>query len=182
MSIFTIAVLILVFAAPFTYYYYLDAKRKKAVQAERKFLMVRSEKMKADFKAETQQLVTRGVLSSQMQEDIYRIANYYFVFQPVTTKNMEHCEQLLHGLFSAVNDKLNSSASSTVFVRELLSHFVGALPRIAGGYDANFYRNVLPGLIYNLANTKENTAKESHNPESSDPCVDGENGIEEVVA
>lgn len=158
----TIIVLVVIFTAAISYYFYLEAQRKKTVQAERKSLMTRIEKMKSSFKSELQQLTTIGVLSNQGQQEIYRLANYYFVFQPVTTQNVEHCEQLLDSLLSAIKDKMiKSNSLPTDFLQKLLNNFISALPKKANDYNANFYRNDLPMLTYNLSRTEENPNQEN---------------------
>jgi hypothetical protein len=151
-----IIVLLIALAAPFFYYYQRESQRKKTAQAERKMLIARIERMKAKFKADVQQFESFGILSKQGQDVIYRLANYYFVFQPVTTENVAQCELLLDKLVRAVNNKLIAfDSDNPTFIVTQLKIFLQALPKQAAGYDAKFYRKELPQLIQALNNAQE---------------------------
>ncbi len=172
----TISVLILALAALFAYYNFREAQQKKIAQALREKLITRIERIKTNFKASLQQLVTLRVLPYQGLEVAYRIVNYYFVFQPITVENVEQCERLLKSLLKAIDDKMIATSNSPTFVQEQLNHFLRALPKQATGYNASFYRNDLPVLIQNLVDAQDN----SHQESVSIPAE--ENFKEEVIA
>ena len=180
MSIFIITTLILALVALFTYYFYQEAKRKSASQAARKTLTARIERLKRSFKAKIQDLVSLGVLSKQGQDTIYRLPNYYFVFQPITLENVEHCEHLLGSLLNVINDKLLSESETSDVpnsVQVHLNHFVCSLPSMAKDYHASFYRNDLPVLIKKLMDAQVDDAPVNLVEENAiQECTDGING------
>ena len=157
MPVFIIITLVLALAALYTFYLYQEAKSKNASQNVRKTLNARIEKFKRSFKTDTQELASSGVLSKQGLDAIYRLPNYYFVFQPITVENVERYEQLLGSLLTVIHDKLLPGLEASevpTSVQEQLDQFVRSLPTVAKGYDASFYRNDLPVLMQRLMDTQ----------------------------
>jgi hypothetical protein len=164
---FVIPVLVILVIA----YFYVEAQKKKVIEENKKAIVLRIATMKYNFKADLKRLVEQEILTIREQESVYRIANNFFVFQPVTVVNIEHCEQLLKNVISAMPTGGPDSINFDL-VQEQVSLFVRSLPAAARGHNAAFYRNELPELIKQLVDSQENmyeTENENSNEESQGP-------------
>lgn len=165
------------------FYLYVEAQRKKLIKANKRATLLRINKIKDTFKADLRQLVEQQKLTISGYESAYRIANNFFVFQPVTPNSIRYCDELLKNVISALTtggpDSLNFD-----LVQEQINLFLRALPKAASGYNSDFYRNKLPNLINKLHDAQENifqiddeiiyqAAKESSNEatETSEPAT-----------
>jgi hypothetical protein len=136
-------------------YVYIETQKRKAIEVKKKAVIVYVATIKDKFKTKIIQLVEQEILTIKQHQSIYRIANNFFIFQPVTSKSIEFCEHTLNNVISAIP---NGGADTPHFVllQEKISLFVMALPVVANGYNASFYRNELPLLIKGLVESKEN--------------------------
>ena len=146
---FAIPVLVILVVA----YFYVETQKRKVIEKKKKAIVLRVATMKDNFKADVKRLVEQQILTTREQESVYRIANNFFVFQPVTIKSIDYCEQLLKNVISAMPtcgpDSINFN-----FVQEQVNLFVRSLPDAASGHNVAFYRNELPELIKQLVDSK----------------------------
>lgn len=142
-------ILVLVIAVVFSVYYFREKKRERASQAIMKQRLASVERIKSGFKGDLQRLTELGVLSEPAQEAIYRLASYYFVFQPASAENLARCEMTLKELLMAIRNKMKDSDNNNnpVFIRLQLDDFAKSLPRQTAGYNVGFYHRELPLLI-----------------------------------
>ncbi|MFT6984357.1 MAG: hypothetical protein ACJAT7_000144 [Psychromonas sp.] len=152
-------------------YFYVEAQRRKVEEEKKRAIFLRIATMKANFKAELKRLVEQERLTIREQESIYRIANNFFVFQPVTIKSISYCEQLLNNVISAMPTGGPDSINFDL-IQEQVSSFVHSLPAAARDHNPAFYRNKLPELIKQLIDSQEyiyETENENSNEESLAP-------------
>ncbi len=147
---FVIPVLVILVVA----YFYVEAQKRKVIEENKKAIVLRVATIKDNFKADVKRLVEQEILTIRGQESVYRIANNFFVFQPVTIKSIEHCERLLKNVISAMPTGGPDSINFDL-VQEQVSLFVRSLPAAASGHNAAFYRNELPELIKQLVDSQE---------------------------
>jgi hypothetical protein len=135
-------------------YIYVEAEKQKAIKAKKKAIVVLIAKMKSTFKADVNQLVEQQILTVNQHKSVYRIANNFFIFQPVTVKSMAFCAHSLNNVISAIP---NGGPETIHFnlIQEQISLFVRALPVAANGYKGSFYRNELPKLTKQLVDVVE---------------------------
>jgi len=136
-------------------YLYVETQRKKIIKENKKAVFFRVTKIKDNFKATLKKLVEQQLLTIKGHNAIYQIANNFFVFQSVTNANIAYCEQLLNSLIAAMPTE---TAESEHFyaAQEQVRLFAASLPAVANGYNANFYRIVLPELIKKLTDSQNN--------------------------
>jgi hypothetical protein len=156
--------IILYFAVPvlltlIVAYFWTEAQRKKQKEQKKQAIVLQISTMKENFKLAINQLVADRVLSKRGQESIYRIANNFFVFQPVNEDNIYYCEQVLERVVKAL-PQVNLEASNLERAQGVASIFVQALPASASGFTAHFYRHRLPELIAQLV-TYENFSNDA---------------------
>jgi hypothetical protein len=135
-------------------YVYVEAQKRKAIEEKKKAVILYVATIKDKFKANIKQYVEQDILTIKQYQSLYRIANNFFIFQPITGKSIEFCEHSLNNVISAIP---NSTPDSVHFelVQQQISLFVSSLPVVANGYNASFYRNELPLLIKRLVESKE---------------------------
>ncbi|WP_028865950.1 hypothetical protein [Psychromonas aquimarina] len=163
---FVIPVLVILIVA----YFYVETQRRKVEEENKKAVILRVAAMKDNFKADMKRLVEQEILTIREQELVYRIANNFFVFQPVTVNSLDYCEQLLKNVINAMPTDGPDSINFEL-VQGQVSLFVRSLPASASGHNAAFYRNELPELIKQLADSQEGmyeTESENSNEESQD--------------
>ncbi|KJY83961.1 hypothetical protein TW81_06450 [Vibrio galatheae] len=149
----TIIALLLIFAlltAVLAYYYRKVTLEKKANQQAKQALLKRSNQIKNSFKQNLERIAVSGALCPKSETAIFRLANFYFVFQPVNAQTVEQYAQLTKDFISTIDKKISANQESTEVIQQRLERFASALPKAAGGYTANFYRNDLPLLIFHL--------------------------------
>lgn len=136
------------------FYFYHYNKQKSQEQSEKKSLGSRVEKLKKRFKSKTKPLTGSGCLSQKEGDAIYRIANYYFVYQTMTPENVAHYEQLMLGLLGVIEEDvfpaLSRDEETAEMTQKALVQLVQSLPPRVDGYNASFYRNDLPVLTQRL--------------------------------
>ncbi|WP_019613785.1 hypothetical protein [Psychromonas ossibalaenae] len=164
---FVIPVLVILIVA----YFYVETKKRKIIEEHKKAVVLRVATIKNNFKTDLKRLVEQEVLTVNEHNAVFRIANNFFVFQPVTTKNLNYCEQLLNTIIGAMPtggpDSINYDLG-----KEQVSLFVRSLPYASGDHNAAFYRRELPELIKQLIDSQEDmfeTENEKNNEESPSP-------------
>lgn len=136
-------------------YLYVETQRKKMIQDNKKAVFFRVTKIKDNFKGDLKKLVEQQVLTIKGHNAIYRIANNFFVFQPVTNGSIAYCEQLLNSVISAM-PREKPGSEKFYAAQEQVRIFAASLPTSANGYNTNFYRKELPALINKLTDSQEN--------------------------
>ena len=135
-------------------YFWVEAQRKKEKEEKQQAIALQISTMKDNFKKDLNQMVSDQLLSKAGSDSIYRIANNFFVFQPISDDNIFYCEQILCRVRDAL-PMLNGEANNLEQAQEFTSLFVQSLPTDAGGYNAHFYRMRLPELISQLTTYQE---------------------------
>ena len=127
-------------------YLYVEAQKRKAIKAKKRAIINHVSALKSNFKLALDGHVEQHLLSIKQHQAIYRIANNFFIFQPVTSKSIEFCEFSLNNVISAMP---SGGPESIHFesIQEQINVFVRALPVAPNGYNSNFYRNDLPLFI-----------------------------------
>lgn len=173
MPFFFIISLLLVLLLLIAFYFFQQNKQKTQEQNEKKSLGLRIEKVKKRFKAKVKPLTQSACLTQKEGDALYRIANYYFVYQATCAENVTHYEQLVTDLLNVIeNDAyptLSGDQEQAEIAQNALVHLVQSLPPRVDGYTASFYRNDLPVLTQRL--------KEAF---SSDAVVDEDLLLEEA--
>jgi len=152
-------------------YFYIEAQKRKAIEEKKKAVILRIATMKYNFKADLKRLVEQQMLTIAGHEVAYKIANNFFVFQPVTPNSVAYCEQLLKSVISAIPTGGPDSINFDL-MQEQVNLFVRSLPVAASGYNSAFYRNELPKLIKQLVDSQENrytVVDENNHDESQEP-------------
>lgn len=153
-------------------YFYIEAQRRKVIEEKKKAIVLRVATMKYKFKADLKRLVEEQMLTITGHEVAYKIANNFFVFQPVTANSVAYCEQLLKNVISAIPTGGPDSINFEL-MQEQVNLFVRSLPVAASGYNTAFYRNELPKLIKQLIDSQENRYKivsENNHEEYQEPA------------
>lgn len=154
MPFFFILSLLLAMLVLFTFYFYHYNKTKTREQSNKKSLVFRVEQLKRHFKADIKPLLDSGCLTQAEGEALYRVANYYFVYQAMTEDNVSHYEWLISDLHNVINfDVLRTlDEDNEVFelTQSVLTQLVHSLPARVDGYTATFYRSDLPVLTQRL--------------------------------
>ncbi|MCP4321956.1 MAG: hypothetical protein GY951_07080 [Psychromonas sp.] len=160
-------------------YLYVETKRRKAIDAKKRAIISRVTGVKDNFKGELKGLVEQNILTIKQHEAIYRLANNFFIFQPVSSQSIEFCEYSLNNVISVI-PKTTAENINYDRIQELINVFVRALPVLPNGYNANFYRKDLPLLIKQLVNAIEELYKidselnnliDTENEEVLTPCT-----------
>jgi hypothetical protein len=135
-------------------YFYIEVQKTKIQEDNKKALTLRVVRIKDNFRADLKRLAEQQILTLTGLSAVYRVANNFFVFQPVTENNLVYCEHLLKSVVCAIPaadpDKYNFD-----FLQEQVNLFIRALPVAASGYNASFYREKLPQLIKQLVESLE---------------------------
>ncbi|WP_022941658.1 hypothetical protein [Psychromonas hadalis] len=139
-------------------YVYVEAQRRKVIEEKKKAIILRVASIKNNFKVAMNRLVEQQILTIKQHESIYRIANNFFIFQPVTTKSIDFCEYSLNNIISVMPNGGPDSLHFE-FIQEKISLFVCVLPVAANAYNGHFYRKALPKLISQLVEAKEEIYK-----------------------
>lgn len=135
-------------------YLYVEAQRKKVIEEQKNATIIGVASVKDKFRAELKRFVEQEILTIKEHEALYRIANNFFIFQPISDKSIEFCEYSLNNVISAIT---NNGPESLHFdrIQEQISLFIRALPIQPNNYNSNFYRKELPNLIQQLVDAKE---------------------------
>lgn len=148
-------VVLLILVGLVVFLLYIEAKRKKAIEENKKAITRLVGVIKEKFKAKLNGLVEDDIISVEQHNMLYRVANNFFVFQPMKPNSVKFCEFTLNNIIGALQhsaaEKLNVEA-----VNEQVTLFVQLLPRHANEYSARFYRVKLPALINHLVTVKQN--------------------------
>ncbi|MFB9217175.1 hypothetical protein [Vibrio sinaloensis] len=154
MPFFLIITLLLAMFALITFYFYHDNKQKTQQQSTKKSLVARVEKLKKRFKSDIKPLVDSGCLTQTEGDALYRVANYYFVYQAMTVENVAHYEQLISDLFKVIEfdvfPTLNADSEVPELTKNALTQLVHSLPPRVDGYTVAFYRSDLPVITQRL--------------------------------
>jgi len=137
-------------------YFYIETQKKRAIEENKKAVLLRVAAMKSNFKLQLKQLVEQKILTIAEYQSLYRIANNFFVFQKVTSQSITYGEQLLESVINAMpigGPDINNFAA----IQQQVTLFINTLPSTAGGYNSAFYNNELPELIKQLIDFQENS-------------------------
>lgn len=153
MYIFLFITLLLILLTICTLYFYHENKRKKDEQQTKKSLVTRVERFKLKFKDSISPITASGDLTQEETDALFRIANYYFVFQAMSVENVDKYEQQLGVLLNLIEENVlserNDEDISETTPNGLVS-FVHSLPIRVEGFGPSFYRNDLPVLMQKL--------------------------------
>jgi hypothetical protein len=151
LTIITLLLIAALLTALLAYYYQKAAFEKKSQQQAKQALLKRSNQIKDSFKNSLERIASTGVLNSKSESAIYRLANYYFVFQTVNSQTVEQFSLLTKDLITTIDDKIMVCTEEEMqALQQQLERFAAALPKAAGGYTANFYHSDLPLLVFHL--------------------------------
>lgn len=135
-------------------YFYVEAQKRKIQEAHRKAILSRISILKNRFKNNLKGLVEKEILTVREHDAIYRIANNFFVFQPAIINTVDYCEQLLENVINAIPMESVDNIHLDL-IQKQVNIFARALPVATSDYKADFYRNTLPNLTQQLANSQE---------------------------
>ncbi|GLS91186.1 hypothetical protein GCM10007916_22550 [Psychromonas marina] len=161
-SYFVIALLVLLVIL----YFYIETQKKRAIEENKKAILLRVASMKDNYKLNLKRLVEQQTLSIAEYESLYRIANNFFVFQKVTPQSIAYGEQLLESVINAMPIGGPDTANFET-VHQQVTLFIKTLPTAVGDYNSTFYNNVLPELVKNLVAFQENSYEITQMVESS---------------
>jgi len=65
-----------------------EVQRKRIKEEKRKAVILRLTSIKDNFKYKLKRFVELEILNEKQYESVYRIANNFFVFQPITGQNV----------------------------------------------------------------------------------------------
>lgn len=154
MLIFLATLLVIALLMLCSFYFYQENKHKRDQQQTKKSLVARVEKFKLRFKDSINPITASGDLSQQESDALFRVANYYFVYQSMSLENVDRYEQQLGSLLNLIE----SSVLSELGANELdeqpansLVKFVHSLPSRVEGFGPSFYNNDLPVLMQKLS-------------------------------
>ena len=150
LTIFTLLLIAALVTALLGYYYQKLAFAKKTTRQAKQALLSHSNQIKRNFKNNIERLAAEGALSKAGETAIYRLANYYFVFQSVTPQTVEHFAQMAKDVINAIEDTAQTNEEQTLNAQSQVERFAASLPVHANGYTASFYKSELPLLIFHL--------------------------------
>lgn len=161
LTIITLLLIAALLTAVLAYYYQKVSFEKRSQQQAKQALLKRSNQIKDSFKHSLERIASTGVLSSKSESAIYRLANYYFVFQAVNAQTVDQFSLLTKDLITTIDDKIMvCPEEETQALQQQLERFASALPKAAGGYTANFYRSDLPLLVFHLKQEPERDSEQ----------------------
>lgn len=169
-------ILLVVVIALVAAYFYVESQRKKAIQAQKRAISLRVSKIKNRYKDELLAFVEQELITIPQHEVLYRIANNFFIFQPINDKSIEYCEFTLNNIIGAF---LNITPSTPNYeeLKEQITIFVSKLPMQSREFNPNFYRSKLPSLTEQLIAAKE----EINNVDTDISILDEEIDIDDAT-
>ncbi|WP_391090847.1 hypothetical protein [Vibrio sp. NH-UV-68] len=152
LTTFTLLLIAALVTALLGFYYQKLALAKKTTHQAKQALLSRSAQIKRNFKSNIERFAAEGTLSKSSETAIYRLANYYFVFQPVTSETVEQYAQLVIDITNVIDGIHTTSEEQTLTAsHEQIDRFAASLPAHASGYTASFYKNEMPLLMFHLS-------------------------------
>lgn len=135
-------------------YFYIETQKRKIQEAQRKAILSRISILKNRFKNNLKQLVEKEILTIREHDAIFRLANNFFVFQPAIVNTVDYYEQILDNVINAIPMESIDDVHLEL-IQKQVNIFARALPVTSSDYKADFYRNTLPELTQQLANSQE---------------------------
>lgn len=154
MLVFIIVALLIVLLLLITFYLFHANQRKKLEFNTKKTLSAQVDKLKLRLKNDISVMVASKCMSQKQGDTLYRVANYYFVYQSMTSENVGNYSQLLGDLLSIIKEnifpELMSEQEVSKSTQDIVGRFIHSLPARPEGFVPSFYRNDLPILLKNL--------------------------------
>lgn len=172
MGTFLIVIVVLVIGA-FALIAYKKSQADKA-QAEKVKSMNNSVRQIQDnYKALVSELQIDGIIDTAERAKLIKVANNYFVFQPINAINLSHFADLINLLTDAISFVKNNTDIEPEKLGEMLSTLAERLPEETRDFNANYYLNHAPGLFFDFSESVKSLN------ESQPDSIDAE---EEVLA
>ena len=130
-----------------------EVQRKRIKEEKRKAVILRLTSIKDNFKYKLKRFVELEILNEKQYESVYRIANNFFVFQPITGQNVEFYLAELSRVIIALS-KNGVSSTFSERVQDQINLFISQLPVDSIDFSATFYNKTLPLLITQLIDAK----------------------------
>lgn len=138
-------------------FFYVESKRKREIEENKKAISRIVSTIKDKFKSQLNELVEDQTITVEQHNTLYRLANNFFIFQPIKKSSIEFCEFTFNNIIGALQhtaaDKLNIEA-----VSEQVRIFIRLLPHQTSAFNAKFYRVQLPNLIDQFIAAKQDLA------------------------
>lgn len=149
--------IVVVLVGLIAFFFYVESKRKREIEENKKAISRRVSSIKDKFKAELNGLVEVDIITVEQHNSFYQLANNFFIFQTIKKSTIEYSEFTFNNLIGALQhseaDKLHIEA-----VNEQVSIFTRLLPKQNSEHNAKFYRNKLPQLIEQFITAKQDIA------------------------
>lgn len=154
MLVFIIVALLIVLLLLLTFYFFHVHQRQKEQLITKKTLSVQVDKLKLRLKDDISIMVDSTCISQKQGDALYRVANYYFVYQSMTRENVTSYTELIGDLLGIINEnvfpRLINEEEISESTKDIMSRFIHSLPPRTDGFTPGFYRNDLPVLFNNL--------------------------------
>lgn len=154
MLVFIIVALLIVLLLLLTFYFFHVNQRQKEEIITKKTLSVQADKLKLRLKDDISVMVDSGCISQKQGDALFRVANYYFVYQSVTSENVASYSQVISDLLSIINEnvfpRLINEEEISESTKDIVGRFIHSLPPRPDGFTPGFYRNDLPVSLKNL--------------------------------
>ena len=162
----TIPLLLLMFVAFFIF----ENNRKKQLAAQKLALSTRISDAKNSYKVDVERFCEETQLTTKVRDQLYTIANNYFVYQSISDDSVAVFEITVNKLSQSYSQLLHhfNDHDDLETVQERIELFVDNLPTQPRGYNAGFYQNSLTTLNHLLMipeSALENTDNDEHSNE-----------------
>lgn len=155
MLVFIIIALLLLLLLIITFYFFHANQHQKQELNTKKVLSVEVDKFKLRLKNDISVMVASKCISQKQGDALYRVANYYFVYQSMTSDNVASYSQLMGELLTIIKEQLFPELMGEDEVSEstqdIVGRFIHSLPARPEGFSPSFYRSDLPVLLNNLS-------------------------------
>lgn len=135
-------------------YLYIEAQRKKAIAEQKRAISLRVTKLKSTYKQTLLGFVEEQIITIPQHDVLYRIANNFFIFQPINDQSINNCEFTLNNITGALYN-IKPSMPHYPEIQEQVTAFVAQLPLQARDFNPNFYKVTLPKLVNKFVELKE---------------------------
>ncbi|MEH0739894.1 hypothetical protein H4F05_00105 [Vibrio cholerae] len=148
-----VILLAIVLTALLAHYYHSESVRRKSRQDAKQTLLLRSKRIKQTFKGQIERFCALDALTPETETAVLRLANLFFVFQPVNSHTVEQYQETLNNLVKTIDERIDAAQETSLDMLSAdLERFAASLPKANSAYTASFYRNDLPAMIYHLSN------------------------------
>lgn len=139
-------IFIVVLAITYNRYNELKAKEKK-----RKALGNTVRDKQSAFRTLLQGLISEQLIAAPHKQGIMMLVNNYFVYQPINDINVGHFDELYGSLVESISKLKEASSLHKPEIAVALHELAAELPISPSDYSAQFYLDVAPILVDQLA-------------------------------